>query len=158
MLNQHWKNNSPHHTWPSNQTQSTYLSLYLQPDAYPSSLAQFVNGDWWENSTREKGSSETNRDRSAPGSELPHYCTAAFCQPTSWQIHRNASDKSEFLLNVDNKSVPICRTNPTRQFLRERDLSSPWSPPVRGGPGMSTEALWSLRVEDDISFGFIGGK
>ena len=55
MLNQHWKNNSPHHTWSSNQTQSTYLSLYLQPDAYPSSLAQFVNGDWWENSWWKKG-------------------------------------------------------------------------------------------------------
>ena len=33
-----------------------------------------------------------------------------------WQIHRNASDKSEFLLSVDNVSLAICPTNPTRQF------------------------------------------
>ena len=95
--------------------QLTFLTIYNQR------RIPFILGsvcEWWlvREFLVEKASSETNRDRSAPGSELPHYCTATFCQPTSWQIHRNASDKAEFLPNVDNRSVAICRTNPTRQF------------------------------------------
>ena len=98
--------------WPHNLKLSAFVDL--QVDAYPSSLAQLVNGDWWEISGEKKcrqrriethqlhaipchtrsyhvipcytmpyhAPSKTNRDTSAPGSELPHYCpqcAATFC-------------------------------------------------------------------------------
>lgn len=73
--------------------------------------------EWWlvRKFLFEKASAETNRDTSAPGSELPHYCSATFCQPLMTNPPQCVR-QIRFLPSVDNISEAICRTNPTRQF------------------------------------------
>ena len=66
--------------------------------------------------------SETNRDRSARGSELPHYCTDAFCKPALMTNPPQCVRQIRFLLDVDNKSVVICR----RQIQRDNFCSRAW--------------------------------
>ena len=77
-----------------------------------------MNGDWWENSCLKKRRQRRIETHQPQGRN--YRITALSALPLfardRWQIHRSASDKSEFLLSVDNVSLAICPTNPTRQF------------------------------------------
>ena len=97
--------------------QLTFLTIYNQR-RIPFILGSMAC-EWWlvREFLLEKASSETNRDTSAAGSELPHYCTATFCQAPH--------DKSTAMYQTNLNFCPTLITDPS-QFVGQiqRDNSA----------------------------------